>query len=228
MDENILAERISIYMKRHNLKDLFGSARSNNFKELSNYLYVENSSYSKQQRLHYLWTKSSLKSKTLFRLESSNKNKVVVKFSCDEWNNMIANAINAKKTKFLVKFHDTLSRKLQGIGFKCWLRNIDNRLKKKSLWDGKYHCIHTDCEISEYNCYAEKKNNEIFIHVEYFERTVSHDTLVKKLRVTGDQRVSQQYSLVANGILNTQTFNALYNSNINDPSKINLFGFFTS
>ncbi len=154
MEEQVLAERISVFMKRQNLNDLFGSARSNIWKELSNSIFLGNSSYAKQQRLHHLWHQpnSSLKSKTLLTLKSSRKNKVVVKFSIAEWNDLKAHAINARKTKFLVKFHDILSQKLQSIGFKCWLRNIDNRLKMKSLWDGKYNCTQKDCEISEFYC----------------------------------------------------------------------------
>ena len=82
MEEQVLAERISVFMKRQNLNDLFGSARSNMWKELCNSIFLENSSYSKQQRLHYLWHQpnSNLKSKTLLILKSSRKNKVVVKF----------------------------------------------------------------------------------------------------------------------------------------------------
>jgi hypothetical protein len=230
MNEDLIVEQIVNFMKDRNLNDLNGSARSPIWIELSKRVYKNQSSYSKQQQLHTMWHKPNglLKIKVLFSLDLTNERVITVKFTPEEWAHMLSTATNASKCKFLVKFDDFLSKKLQDHGLKCWLRsNGNNRLKKTVLWEGKYTCMENKCEIFDYRCFAEKNmGSDVSVHVTYRNNFVSHEKLVNKLRVTGSERYNQKFSLTANGILNTQAFNSNYNKEINDPSNFILILYF--
>lgn len=56
---------------------------------------------------------------------------------------------------------------------------------------------------------------------------VSHEKLKKNIAISGEKRLEQKFSLAANGICNTQSFNSIYNANINDPSN-NKFYYYDS
>ena len=143
----------------------------------------------------------------------------LAKFSLNEWEELISSSTDSSKKRFLVKFDNSLSFKLQNLGLKCWLRSSTNRFKKKVLWEGNYFCIDSTCGM-KFKCRAKQLANQVSVHVYFSDSLVSHDKIVKKLRISGVERTSQQYSLVVNGILNTQSFNQIYNSSINDPSMI--------
>ena len=224
MNEDLIVEQLVNFMKDRNLNDLTGSARSPLWVELSKRVYKKQSSYNKQQQLYKLWHKPNglIKKKVLISLNLTNERVISVKFTPEEWGHMLNTATNAAKCKFLVKFDDFLSKKLQDHGLKCWLRsNGNNRLKKTVLWEGKFTCMENKCEIFDYRCFAEKNmGNDVSVHVIYRNNIVSHDKLINKLRVTGNERFNQKFSLAANGILNTQAFNSNYNKEINDPSNL--------
>jgi len=227
--------RISKFMKERNLEELKGSARALIWQELCSNLnnsLSQNQLFSYQVRLHKLWNapNSYIKRTVMSALASNNSNrhifdksscKLQVKITNEEWQDQMKTAMNHSKSSFLVKFDNFLSAKLQNLGIKCWLRSSHNRFKKNVLWEGIYKCIEKNCEIEKFECIAFKTINEVLIDVKFCDKIVTHEKLIKRLRISGQDRVIQQYSLSANGIANTQSFNAIYNANINDPSKTN-------
>lgn len=91
-------------------------------------------------------------------------------------------------------------------------------MKKNVLWDGTFFCIDQSCEISKFECIAREIADGIDVHVSFEKKEVLHQKLSNKLVISGDKRWEQKFSLIANGVCNTQSFNAIYNANINDPS----------
>lgn len=95
---------------------------------------------------------------------------------------------------------------------------------KKILWDGKFICIDKTCEISNFKCSAKRDiHRNVEVHVFFDNKEVSHEKILNKLIIMGEKRWDQKFSLAANGICNTQSFNSIYNSTINDPSNF-LYG----
>lgn len=66
-------------------------------------------------------------------LNLAKKDVLIANFSILEWDDLKKNASSSNNTKFLVRFDNVLSQKLQQLGLKCWLRSKKNRFKKVNI-----------------------------------------------------------------------------------------------
>ena len=220
-DIEILIQKTTEFMLEKKLKDLTGSIRKGVWRDLC--LKINNvENFNEQSRLNFLWFKrnSNFKQKVLnnISISENSRKQHIVKFSVIEWDKLIEEATNPNKVKFLVDFDNILSEKLQQQGFKCWLRCSNNYLGKKAFWTGKFFCIEKACGML-FDAFALKQEETIDIYVSFENKAINHSVIVKQLRVSGENRISQQKSLMANGICNTQSFNEIYNAGITDPSN---------
>jgi hypothetical protein len=220
-DIEVIVQKITEFMIASKIDDLIGSIRTGVWRDLCIIINnVEN--FSEQSRLYRLWNSKNriLKNKVLNNLNiaKNNKEQKIVTFSLFEWQKLIEEATNPAKVKFLVDFDNVLSEKLQKQGIKCWLRCANNYFGKKQFWTGKFFCIEKSCGI-KYDAFGLKQKESIDIFVSFDSKTIDHEIIIKQLRVSGEQRIIQQKSLLSNGICNTQSFNDIYNSCITDPSK---------
>jgi len=130
------------------------------------------------------------------------------------------------RRRFLTKFHDHLSLKLQDLGLKCWLsdRQRYNWFTGNNFWIGKYDCIEKSCK-NVFNASICKYStlNDVFVVVKANEVSV-HSSFVKKITsCRGAERRSLGKELLAFGNTKVKVENVLFNLNKSSDSNSILF-----
>jgi len=130
------------------------------------------------------------------------------------------------RRRFLTKFNDHLSLKLQDLGLKCWLsdRQRYNWFTGNNLWIGKYDCIEKSCK-NVFNASIRKYStlNDVFVVVKANELSV-HSSFVKKITsCRGAERRSLGKELLAFGNTKVKVENVLFNLSKSSDSKSILF-----
>ena len=115
------------------------------------------------------------------------------------------------------------------------LNYADNELKTNLViiqiffnFQGEYCCMEKTCEIGifkfnwngEYNACSSNANSSLKLNICHKNFEARHNKIPFKLSIRGEKRLEQKKSIALNGLVNTQTFNKIYNENISDPSKL--------
>jgi len=103
---------------------------------------------------------------------------------------------------------------------KCFLHCDYNRIGKKVLWKGDYHCLDKNCNVKVFKAEGVKKIDNIEVTITFKKSEPNHEKLTTPLRITREKRLDQQKSLAINGVSNCIHFNDLYNETVNNPSNL--------
>jgi hypothetical protein len=86
-----------------------------------------------------------------------------------------------------------------------------------------FKCRNITCEIGEFkiswNGVKEHASAIINLTVSHKNFEASHEKANFKPSVRGEKRMEQKKSIALNGLVNTQSFNSVYNQALCDPSK---------
>ncbi len=118
------------------------------------------------------------------------------------------------RRRFLTKFHDSLSAKLQNQGLRCWLSNNNNHnwFTVNNLWSGRYACIEKTCKNTfQASICKYSPLKSVFIEVAPNELSI-HSSFVKKIQTCrGSDRRSLGKELLAFGNTRVKVENVLFN-----------------
>ena len=103
------------FMQKNNLKDINGSIRKGEWKEIC-IIINKKSDFNEQSRLHKAWNKknSEIKKKVLEKLNTNsniNNRNEIIKYSNNEWEDFVRNKTNATKKQFLVEVDSIFSHR---------------------------------------------------------------------------------------------------------------------
>lgn len=114
-----------------------------------------------------------------------------------------------KRKELPVEVDNFFSKKIQEFGSKCWLRTINNFIRKEnsrkkncSIFHGRYRCVKNDCNVIFVIEYKSKNDN--FLDIKYTCNAL-HETIAEKSvcqRITGKERLLLRRDLAADGISN--------------------------
>ena len=136
---------------------------------------------------------------------------------------------NYNRSKFKKDFDVFLSKKLQILGIKCWLKCKYNWFSKSTCtknpyWKGVFECIDPNCpnvfkasinKIFDQNdsiFLLNERNKTLSIRIQYTQNNIHKKFLTKNIKCSGKSREEQNTEILAYGLTNCQTNNVIFNT----------------
>lgn len=172
--------------------------------------------------------------KQLFFIKNNENNTSKIKLNLDEIslvNKMILIFRDGRRC-FSADFTKLLSKKLQILGTKCWLKCNFNWFRKQNsrktgnFWNGKYQCI----ECNKVYSFSMNDESMEYLNIENFEHDNPHVDFViePNFRISGEKRKILALEIASKGISNFRAEKFLFNkSNLvfYKKSKLNMIFF---
>ena len=145
-----------------------------------------------------------------------------IKFTPEEWVILQTFVVRNIRSSFSHQFSDFLSKKLQNIGIKCWVRCKHNWFRRNKsrkanspFWNGVYICIDSKCkQIFKTTIIEPLEINslkDVILFVEKNNEESHTEKISKNIVCSSLKRISQANELFINKPLNCKTSNILHN-----------------
>ena len=151
-----------------------------------------------------------------------DKEKFVIFFNKEEWENHIKNIKQNDRKRLNVAFHNSLAQKIQfDHNIKCFAQNISNYLNKTNpFWKGKYKCADKSCNVIFHAMIEKEPKDQIVPITICMVGTGNHLIICKKLWITKEFRERTALNIMAIGVSNFQ--NEIICNQDQDQSKFKM------